>query len=63
MWTENDYWDIALSFQEKAGCDDIWDKICQVKHTSLEIPNQRARANSSIDKNVTKIISKVLIKK
>lgn len=30
MWTENESCDLALSFQEKAGCDDIWEKICQV---------------------------------
>jgi hypothetical protein len=22
---------LALSFQEKAGCDEIWEKICQVR--------------------------------
>jgi len=29
VWTEQDK-DYALSFQEKAGCDEIWEKICQV---------------------------------
>jgi protein phosphatase-4 regulatory subunit 3 len=30
---------LALSFQEKAGCDEIWEKICQVqgKDPSVEI--------------------------
>ena len=30
VWSENDSFDYALSFQEKAGCDDIWEKICLV---------------------------------
>lgn len=30
MWSEGDNYDLALSFQEKAGCDEIWEKICQV---------------------------------
>jgi hypothetical protein len=33
VWSEGDNFDLALSFQEKAGCDEIWEKICQVKHT------------------------------
>lgn len=31
VWSEADNYDLALSFQEKAGCDEIWEKICQVK--------------------------------
>ena len=31
VWSEGDNFDLALSFQEKAGCDEIWEKICQVK--------------------------------
>lgn len=30
MWSEGENYDLALSFQEKAGCDEIWEKICQV---------------------------------
>ena len=30
MWSEGDNFDLALSFQEKAGCDEIWEKICAV---------------------------------
>lgn len=30
VWSEADNYDLALSFQEKAGCDEIWEKICQV---------------------------------
>ena len=30
VWSEADNYDYALSFQEKAGCDEIWEKICQV---------------------------------
>ena len=29
VWSEGDN-DLALSFQEKEGCDEIWEKICQV---------------------------------
>ena len=31
MWSEGENYDLALSFQEKAGCDEIWEKICQVR--------------------------------
>ena len=30
VWSEGDNYDLALSFQEKAGCDEIWERICQV---------------------------------
>jgi hypothetical protein len=30
VWSEGDRRDLALSFQEKAGCDEIWEKICEV---------------------------------
>ena len=30
VWSENDTTELALSFQERAGCDEIWAKICQV---------------------------------
>ncbi|CAF1677415.1 unnamed protein product [Rotaria magnacalcarata] len=31
VWSEGDKHDLALSFQEKAGCDDIWENICDVQ--------------------------------
>jgi len=31
VWSEGDNFDLALSFQEKAGCDEIWEKICGVQ--------------------------------
>lgn len=31
VWSENDTTELALSFQERAGCDEIWAKICQVQ--------------------------------
>ncbi|XP_051771996.1 serine/threonine-protein phosphatase 4 regulatory subunit 3B isoform X1 [Ctenopharyngodon idella] len=39
VWSEAENYDLALSFQEKAGCDEIWEKICQVqgKDPSVEI--------------------------
>lgn len=33
VWSEAENYDLALSFQEKAGCDEIWEKICQVPLT------------------------------
>ena len=30
VWAEADNYDLALSFQEKSGCDEIWEKICHV---------------------------------
>ena len=30
MWSDMDKRDMALSFQEKSGCDEIWEKICEV---------------------------------
>lgn len=35
VWSERDNYDLALSFQEKAGCDEIWEKICQVSTSYL----------------------------
>lgn len=35
MWSEAENYDLALSFQEKAGCDEIWEKICQVSVLNL----------------------------
>ncbi|XP_057315751.1 serine/threonine-protein phosphatase 4 regulatory subunit 3-B-like [Hydractinia symbiolongicarpus] len=35
VWTEADN-DLALSFQEKEGCGEIWEKICQVQGTNPE---------------------------
>ncbi|XP_048061973.1 serine/threonine-protein phosphatase 4 regulatory subunit 3B isoform X2 [Megalobrama amblycephala] len=39
VWSEAENYDLALSFQEKVGCDEIWEKICQVqgKDPSVEI--------------------------
>jgi len=39
VWSEADNYDLALSFQEKAGCDEIWEKICTVqgKDPSVDI--------------------------
>lgn len=31
VWTESDNYDLALSFQERDGCEEIWEKICQVQ--------------------------------
>jgi len=44
VWSEGDHYDLALSFQEKAGCDEIWAKICQVqgKDPSVDITQEVA---------------------
>lgn len=34
VWAEADNYDLALSFQEKIGCDEIWEKICHVRIVS-----------------------------
>ncbi|XGW05011.1 hypothetical protein V3C99_015860 [Haemonchus contortus] len=31
VWSESDTCDLALSFQEKSGCEEIWAKICEVQ--------------------------------
>jgi len=35
VWSEGDNCDYALSFQEKKGCDEVWEKICQVALLSV----------------------------
>jgi len=32
VWSEGENYDLALSFQEKTGCDEIWEKICNVRN-------------------------------
>ena len=32
VWKESDGRDLALSFQEEAGCQDIWRQILHVRH-------------------------------
>lgn len=39
VWSEAENYDLALSFQEKAGCDEIWEKICQVIMSVMYIYN------------------------
>lgn len=43
MWSDPNRRDLALSFQEKAGCDEIWEKICEVlgEDSSLGITSSR----------------------
>ncbi len=38
VWTENESCDIALSFQEKVSCDELWMKICEVSAASMAPP-------------------------
>ena len=37
VWTEDEAMDLALSFQEKATCDDLWTKICDVSN-AIRVP-------------------------
>ncbi|XP_011634838.1 serine/threonine-protein phosphatase 4 regulatory subunit 3-like [Pogonomyrmex barbatus] len=39
VWSEGNNFNLALIFQEKADCDELWEKICQVqgKNPSVEI--------------------------
>lgn len=37
VWSEGDNFDLALSFQEKAGCDEIWEKICIVSNCANDL--------------------------
>ncbi|KAH9517914.1 SMEK 2, suppressor of mek1 (Dictyostelium) [Dermatophagoides farinae] len=39
VWSEGENYDLALSFQERIGCEEIWAKICQVqgKDPSVDI--------------------------
>lgn len=31
VWSENETCDLALSFQEKTGCSELWDRICRIQ--------------------------------
>lgn len=39
VWSETDTCDLALSFQEKTGCTELWDKICKIqgKDPNIEV--------------------------
>lgn len=39
VWSEANNYDLALSFQEKAGCDEIWEKICEVQGRDPSLDN------------------------
>ncbi|CAF1242003.1 unnamed protein product [Rotaria sp. Silwood1] len=49
VWSEGEKYDLALSFQEKAGCDDIWENICDVqgKDSSSFLTNANNLTNDS----------------
>lgn len=49
VWSDTNRRDLALSFQEKAGCDEIWEKICEVlgEDSSLDTTSSRSVAGSS----------------
>lgn len=39
VWSDMDRRDMALSFQEKGGCDEIWEKICEVRVSIITGPS------------------------
>lgn len=47
IWTENDSCDLALSFQEKTACDELWMKICEVQGHLSEDGDQSDRFDDS----------------
>ena len=60
VWSEGDNFDLALSFQEKAGCDEIWEKICQVsaqpfKHLGVKSPKQTESRESQLPTHIAKV--------
>nr|VZI51537.1 unnamed protein product [Spirometra erinaceieuropaei] len=48
VWSEGDNMDLALSFQEKAGCDDIWEKICRVQELFISNGHRYNMIDSAI---------------
>jgi len=59
VWSESDNFDLALSFQEKAGCDEIWEKICSVSVVYFSAYNDVSRVYS-VHKEIVFIRVKVL---
>lgn len=51
VWSEGENMDLALSFQEKIGCDDVWEKICAVqgKDPSVEITQEVIDESDDVD--------------
>ncbi|CAL8079629.1 unnamed protein product [Calicophoron daubneyi] len=51
VWSEGENMDLALSFQEKVGCDDVWEKICAVqgKDPSVEITQEVVDESDDVD--------------
>ena len=50
VWSDMEKRDMALSFQEKSGCDEIWEKICEVhgKDTSARITSSRVSSDGTV---------------
>ena len=38
VWSEDDSCELALSFQEKLGCDEVWSRLCEVRASSVLVP-------------------------
>jgi protein phosphatase-4 regulatory subunit 3 len=52
VWSEGDNFDLALSFQEKAGCDEIWEKICTVQGKDPSVDITQVSSNVLVFRNV-----------
>ena len=59
MWSEGDNFDLALSFQEKAGCDEIWEKICSVSLIRLFLGKG---APQGVDMGIHELLSRTCIR-
>jgi protein phosphatase 4 regulatory subunit 3 len=40
VWSETEAVDLALSFQEKAGCTDLWEKICKIQGRDPDVETE-----------------------
>jgi protein phosphatase 4 regulatory subunit 3 len=40
VWSETDTIDLALSFQEKTGCSELWEKICRIQGRDPEVETE-----------------------
>lgn len=60
VWSEAENYDLALSFQEKAGCDEIWEKICQVISSPCVSPKLRRFWSELIINSDINVVIKIL---
>ncbi len=51
IWSEGDNYEQILSFEEKAGCDEIWKEICQVQAIDSSVYITQGFVEESEDEN------------